>query len=77
MKPEKIDAPMYWRIAREAARLEKNRQYYQASKTWLKAATVSINYKNIVWARNRAEFCQYQIERDRLCKVVRRGTIPA
>ncbi|MEQ1975017.1 ANR family transcriptional regulator [Xenorhabdus sp. SGI240] len=58
------DSPLFYRVAREAAKIEREGDYRRASKVWNKAARHSRNELNIKWAEIRSDFCLKQIERD-------------
>lgn len=59
------DGPLYFRAARDAIRLEKLGNYFEASKAWSQANRLSRLYTNQIWSERRAEFCYTQIQREK------------
>lgn len=55
---EKSKMKTYRALAECAQQLEQQKQFYEASECWLKAANVARVYDNRVWAMRRAKFCQ-------------------
>lgn len=60
MSFEKHDSPLYFRSAREAARIEQAGEYDRAAKVWAKANRASRNPLNQQWSDNRSDFCIMQ-----------------
>ncbi|WP_368913472.1 ANR family transcriptional regulator [Mixta calida] len=51
------DSPLYYRAAREAARVERAGEYDRAAKIWAKANRASRNPVNQHWSEKRSDFC--------------------
>ncbi|SFN20512.1 PerC transcriptional activator [Izhakiella capsodis] len=66
MSFKNYDSPLYYRAAREAARIERAGDYRQAAAVWTKASRFSRNEANQQWSENRADFCLMQIAREKL-----------
>ncbi|HBB8952346.1 ANR family transcriptional regulator [Escherichia coli] len=63
------DSPLYYRTAREAARIEQEGDYRRAAKVWAKANRESRNLSNQEWSERRSDFCLMQIGREKLKEV--------
>ncbi|WP_347252937.1 ANR family transcriptional regulator [Leminorella grimontii] len=61
-----LDNPVYYRVAREAAQIEREGDYRRAAKVWRKAGKEARNASNRGWCENRADFCLMQIGREKL-----------
>ncbi|STH96602.1 Uncharacterised protein [Citrobacter braakii] len=59
------DSPLYYRSAREAARLELAGEYDRAAKVWAKANRESRNELNQDWSERRNDFCLMQNMREK------------
>ncbi|MNB78005.1 hypothetical protein D3C81_208440 [compost metagenome] len=59
------DSPLYFRAAREAARIEQSGEYDRAAKVWAKAYRSSKNPINQYWSERRSDFCVMQNMRDK------------
>jgi hypothetical protein len=54
------DSRLYFRAAREAARVERSGEYDRAAKIWAKANRTSRNPINQHWSEIRSDFCLMQ-----------------
>ncbi|EFN7270388.1 TPA: ANR family transcriptional regulator [Escherichia coli] len=59
------DSPLYYRTAREAARIEQEGDYRRAAKVWAKANRQSRNALNQEWSERRSDFCLMQNIREK------------
>ncbi|HBB8946110.1 TPA: ANR family transcriptional regulator [Escherichia coli] len=59
------DSPLYYRTAREAARIEQEGDYRRAAKVWAKANRESRNLSNQEWSERRSDFCLMQNMREK------------
>ncbi|WGL54481.1 ANR family transcriptional regulator [Kluyvera intermedia] len=59
------DSPLYFRAAREAARIEQAGEYDRAAKVWAKANRASRNPLNQDWSDKRSDFCLMQNMREK------------
>lgn len=59
------DSPLYFRAAREAARIEQAGEYDRAAKVWAKAHRASRNSLNQDWSDKRSDFCLMQNMREK------------
>lgn len=64
------DSPLYFRAAREAARIEQAGEYDRAAKVWAKANRAARNPLNMTWSENRSDFCIMQNIRSKRKEVV-------
>lgn len=58
------DSPLYYSVAREAAKIEREGDYRRAHKVWAKAREVSRNALNQEWSEKRSDFCLMQNARE-------------
>ncbi|SFN76075.1 hypothetical protein SAMN05216516_11917 [Izhakiella capsodis] len=70
------DSPLYYRVAREAAQLERDGEYERAAKVWAKANRTSRNPLNQDYSEKRSDFCLMFIIRNKRPEASENGLHP-